>query len=186
MVEKLLKEALALKAVEGLAGVPKLYGMTKTADPSSMGIVMSFSPGRSLASLRDTMSARSYLTVLMYTCATLLKMHQRGVAHHNLRDEHILIDVSEDGKVRSFTIIAFTRAQRNSGHMEMMIDAEMIRSMVSNVYDPVTTDPHANFYVTRDRMSRIVHGCMSVAQIMAELCSILHDHPVDAPCKQRP
>uniref|UniRef100_A0A0P4WWD6 Protein kinase domain-containing protein n=1 Tax=Scylla olivacea TaxID=85551 RepID=A0A0P4WWD6_SCYOL len=178
------REALALKTLDGLAGVPRLYGMTQTG--SGLGLVMSFSPGRSLASLRGDMSARSYLTVLMYACGTLLKMHEKGVTHLNLRDEHILIDVSEDGKMRSFTIIAFTRAERDCGQWKMMHDAEIVRSMVSSVYDEVVSKPQAERYINHERMDKIVHGNMTVGQIMMELCSILHGHPVDVPCKYRP
>lgn len=178
------REALALKTLEGLGGVPKLYGMTQTG--SSWGIVMSFSSGRSLASLRGEMSSRSYLTVLMYVCGTLVKMHERGVTHLNLRDEHILIDVSQDGKMRSFTIIGFTRAERDCGQWKMLHDAQMIRAMVSSVYDDVVSRPDTEPYISHERMDNIVNGNMTVGQIMMELCSILHGHPVDVPCKYRP
>ena len=184
MENNMRREALALKMLDGLAGVPRLYGMTHTG--AGLGLVMSFSPGRSLASLRGEMSARSYLTVLMYACGTLLKMHERCVSHLNLRDEHILIDVSKDGKMRSFTIIAFTRAERECGQWKMMHDAEIVRSMVSSVYDEIVSDPKDKNYIRHERMDKIVQGNMSVGQIMMELCSILHNHPVDAPCKYRP
>ena len=104
--ELVMHEAKALKELQGLPGVPKLYGVVSQVEPSAL--LMSYQSGSTL--LQELIEDGDTLMALlgfMDLCNVLKKIHDRGWAIYNLQPDNILVHIDSKGDARS-TILDYT------------------------------------------------------------------------------
>lgn len=81
------REFRALRRLQGVEGVPELYAWV-----APCGILMEFLPARRLPRHKETPPSREFFNRAQ---ALVDQLHERGIAHGDLRRKNILLDDSE-------------------------------------------------------------------------------------------
>lgn len=115
-------EAWVLHELEGVEGVPKLYGVTDATPPA---IVMGLCGGVLLQTLWESGEVEICLLALVKLCSTVRRLHARGVTHGDIHKANVMVDVSEQGEVEA-TLLDFGLAERCTDAARQMDDVEEI------------------------------------------------------------
>lgn len=179
MFPDLRKEAIILQKLDGVEGVPKVYGVTNTFPDA---LVMSMCDGEPLEKWWVLKDARTYLTVLMHTCKIISRIHEKGVIHCDLHDNNILVKTAKNGDVESVSIIDFGQAEIESRSRNKKTDAKKISLNAMAVLREVTQTSDPDLYSRRLQFFRLTKKYITVEQVSMVLCSILHSHTEDPRC----
>lgn len=176
----LRKEARAIKKLQGIPGVPKLYGVTDSAPEA---LVTGYSSGTPLWDLQCQGDVWASLEALLHTSVTVAKMHERGVAHRDLHNSDILAERGQDCSVRSASIVGYRYAKIGPTRDDELFDADMLRYLVDRILGSVTKSSEPYLYNYRKKF----RWRNTVKKIGLLLCNILHRSPEDAPagCRRK-
>lgn len=179
----LQKEARALQRLAGVAGVPKLYGLTRSPPEA---LVMSLCSGDLLGNIMAHGDVRTFVTAILHTCTTVMNMHAKGVFHNDLHDENILVERTASGEVQSVSILDFGLSEIDPEIPDEATDAWRLSQYVFPLLDIMTETSDSDLNRKRDQFYRIVSEVLSVKQISALFCSILHGHKDGDQCTSCP
>lgn len=170
------KEARVLQVLEGVAGVPRLYGVT---NPKPHAIVMSYRPGVKLLKYLRQDTVRTYLACLKEACHILTHLHERGVTHKDLHAANILVEVAGDIKVVSVSLVDFGDAVIGGSARHEWDDVQAVVRMVIHGFSVLQED--SEFYSRRDDLSCLTGEDVGLTEVCVALCGFLQGHPADGP-----
>lgn len=124
---ELLHEAAVLQALAGVAGVPRLHGVTHTAPHV---LVMSRCPGVSLAELRRRGKVRLCLTALLRLCDIVSAVHGRRVTHRDLHAGNVLVSVKDMEAGVEVWLVDFGAAVMCAGRKAVQADEAQLTTLV--------------------------------------------------------
>lgn len=165
--ERSMAEAAALHALEGVASVPRLHGVTAT--PPHI-LVMGWCPGVSVRELWRSGEARACLTALLHLCPVLAAVHARGVCHRDLRGAHNILlhalDTEEDAQVY---LIGFSGAARHASRCGLEGDTRQVAGLARDILQDMDKafDPH----IFRRRGEAL--RCLSEPLHLPQIASVL-------------
>lgn len=87
--EDFIHEAKMMQMVDGLAGVPRLYGVT---EDSPLAMVMEFCPGTTLLMFLKKEFDLSHLQVFIQVAEAILQLHEGGYVHRDLHFQNIMVN----------------------------------------------------------------------------------------------
>lgn len=103
-LQELLKEAILLARVSGVAGVPRLYGMvleppslvTSFDGPVTLFEVVTQRPRR--------VSEKMVLRAVAQVCGAVAGLHQRGVTHNDIKSNNVVVHFGSDNHITACLI----------------------------------------------------------------------------------
>lgn len=126
-----LQEAKVLRALSGVPGVPKLYGVTESK-PYAM--VLSRCNGDTLASLRRLKKIRSCLIALQEVSVILKDVHKRGYYHGDVHAGNIVVQYTKYHCCMLVAIVTFNKAGRFTDETKQReADEEMVCILVREI-----------------------------------------------------
>lgn len=170
------QEVLVMQQLEGVAGIPRAYGMTY---PAPRTLVVEFCPGCSLKQWKERGHIRMYLVALLHVCAILSRVHGKGVSHGNLQDQSIILHLKESGEVR-VSLVDFHLARRDASHEDMEADERQVFSLVVSILWDMEEHFDRSIFERRKPVLKFAGQKLSLVEISLLLSSVLHDHPVVA------
>lgn len=103
VLEELVSEAVLLARVAGVQGVPRLHGVV--LDPPAL--VTSFEGpstlNQALTQQRDP-SEEAVLSVVVQVCLAAAGLHQRGVAHNDIKTNNVVVREAHGGRLAACLI----------------------------------------------------------------------------------
>ena len=111
-----------LHELQGVEGVPKLYGVTDATPPA---IVMGLCGGVVLQALWESGDVELCLLGLVKLCSTVRCLHARGVTHGDIHKSNVLVDVNDEGEVE-ITLLDFGLAERYTDAARQMDDVKEV------------------------------------------------------------
>lgn len=170
--ELLLKESLILKKLEGVPGIPKLYGMTNS---SPRALVLAICSGTSLLEFHRRGDIRTCLFAIVYLCILLSRIHERNVAYRGIREENIIVNVT--GDVLKVALVDFHEAVTTS---EMAIKDEdnvMLQQMTVRIFEEMEEYSDQNILNRRQIFLSRIDSQLSLMDIMLLLHKVLCAQP---------
>lgn len=126
-----LKEAKVLRALSGVPGVPKLYGVTES---SPYAMVTSRCRGETLDELRRRGNIRCCLVVLQEVCAILGDVHKRGYYHGDVHAGNILLQYTDNRCCMLVTLDNFGAAgQLDEAKKGKDVDEKLVSILVKEI-----------------------------------------------------
>ena len=108
-IDEFDRELYAMEDVRGEGGAPRVVASASECD--SPVLVMSYCPGRTLASMQDEhLSLAQWLQVFVAVTESLVRVHARGVIHNDIHGRNIIINEPRPGHYTA-AIIDFGQAQ---------------------------------------------------------------------------
>lgn len=167
-----LEEARVLRALEGVEGVPVLYGMT---DSPPHVLVMSLCPGVALSVWRRRGEVRTCLRAVRELCVILTNMHGRGVTHGDLHGCNVLASLSDgDGETRVW-LIDFGRAKRNADAEAKKKDVKQVMKLLSNILMAMEEDFDRDIYHRRRAILEVMEPTLNLKQVSSLVRHVLRD-----------
>ncbi|MPC40238.1 Serine/threonine-protein kinase nak1 [Portunus trituberculatus] len=157
------KLAWVLHELQGVEGVPKLYGVTDATPP---GLVMGLCRGVVLQALWESGEVELCVVALVKLCSTVRHLHALGVTHGDIHKGNVLVDVSDEGEVEA-TLLDFGLAERFTDATRQVDD---VREVVSTALQVLAWSGQLC------GVRRSLHGVEdldSVEVLLAEALSIL-------------
>lgn len=172
----LLKEALMMKKLEGVAGVPKLYGMT---DSSPQVLVMSICSGTSLLEFHRRGDIRTCLFAIIRLCILLSHIHEKDVVQRGIHEEKIIVDVS--GDVLEVALVDFRAAVATCERAMKEEDDIMLLQMTARIFQEMKESSDQNIFKRRHLFLSRIDSKLSLMDIMLLVCKVLDAHPPIGP-----
>lgn len=167
-----LKEAKVLRALSGISGVPKLYGVTESP-PHAM--VMSRCKGETLDDLRRRGKIRCCLIVLQEVCVILGDVHKRGYYHGDVHAGNILLQYTNNHCCMLVTLDKFGSAGRLSDRTEgKEVDVKMVCILVKEVLLYMKKKDDVRLYNKRLNFVMEMEETKSLAVIYTMLHQLLY------------
>lgn len=167
-----LKEAMMLRALSGIPGVPKLYGVTESP-PYAM--VMSRCRGETLDDLRRRGKIRCCLIVLQEVCGILGDVHKRGYYHGDVHAGNILLQFTNNHCCMLVTLDKFGSAGTLSDRTDgKEIDGKMLCILVKEVLLYMKKKDDAHLYNKRVNFIMEMEETKSLAAIYTMLHHLLY------------
>lgn len=170
------QEARVLQELEGVAGVPKLYGATNIQPHA---IVMSFRPGVMLLKYLRPDTLRIYLTCLKEACHVLTRLHERGVTHRDLHGANILVEVAGDTEVVSVSLVDFGDALVGGGAKNEFGDVRAMTRMA--MQSPLCAARRFRILLSTRRFLVPDGEGVGLREVCVVLCGLIQGHSVDGP-----
>lgn len=165
--------ALVLQALDGVEGVPKVYGMTPRGTEA---LVLSRCYGCTLDVLVAGGDSRNCLLALLRVCKVISWMHYHGISYGNLWPPNIVVDVREDSNLE-VSLVDFHLAKINADDVDIKTDERMMFSLAKTVviglngyYGDSIQDEVYQIFVDA------VDG-FTLVEIAMLLCGLINHHP---------
>ena len=153
-----------LHELEGVLGVPQLYGVTDATPPA---LVMGLCEGALLEKLCESGEVQMCLRAVLQVCGVLRRLHARGITHGDIHAGNVMVNVSEEGEVEA-TLLDFGLAQRDSDAARRMHDVSEVATTALEII-PATRD----LCDVRYKM-KYAHDLHSVEDVLSDAIRI-HD-----------
>lgn len=167
-----MEEAKVLRALSGVPGVPKLYGVTESP-PYAMAI--SRCKGETLNDLRRRGQVRCCLVALQEVCGILGDVHKRGFYNGDVHGGNILVQFTNNHCCMLVTLLTFGKAGRLSDtRKEKAADEKMVCILVKEVLLYMEKKDDARIYNKRLKFLMSMEDTHSLAEIDAKLQLLLY------------
>ncbi|XP_068237376.1 uncharacterized protein [Palaemon carinicauda] len=158
-MEDFVRETECLQKLQGIKGVPVLYGRKFSPD---LAFVMSYCGGKTLEKFLEDNSSNipKICQVLSRTAAILSAIHRRGISHNDLHSENVMVDETSIPGQSLPKIIDFGYAMAFGS----VLFPEALEDWADFHYDPVvsrdcgTTSAQTDIYSFAKLISRIPDG----------------------------
>uniref|UniRef100_A0A0P4WB83 Protein kinase domain-containing protein n=1 Tax=Scylla olivacea TaxID=85551 RepID=A0A0P4WB83_SCYOL len=167
----LLHEAQVLQVLAGVAGVPRLYGVTQTAPHV---LVMSRCPGISVVELRRRGEVRLCLTALLHLCDIVSAMHERRVIHRDLHGGNILVSSKDTDAGVDVWVVDFGEAVMCAGGEALKVDEAQVMMLVRDTLRGVRQDSDRDiFRRRRNALTNLTNNSLGLHQISSMIRTVL-------------
>lgn len=135
------QEAEILKALAGVRGVPRLYGVTKT---TPRALVMSRCRGITVKDLKKRGQTRLCLVAVLSLCRIVSAVHQRRICHRDLHGGNILVDFTGGGKDGDVWLIDFGQAEMYAKRFSMEVDEAQVKKLLRGILRQMLQDANTD------------------------------------------
>lgn len=163
--------ALVLLELDGVAGVPKMYGVTARG---TAALVLSRCYGFPLHALVAEGNVRASLLALICVCKIMYRIHSRGISYGNLRAHNIFVDVMESSDIK-VSLVDFHLAKKGAEEVDIKEDESMMLILAKNVVFCLNEACDNSFHEEVNQID-VAEG-LTLVEIAMLLCGFLNHHP---------
>lgn len=167
----MMAEAVVLQLVQGVRGVPKLYGVT---DSPPQALIMMYCPGKQLETFHTPRTARTFLASLQKVCRMLIRMHALGVSHGDIHQKNIMVQAVEDTEKVTVYLVDFGEAQIINDEMEKRQDTLNLFYIARSYVKEIDKYLYPGMHRRRHRILEQQDASLDLNTVSALICNILH------------
>lgn len=107
----ILREYLVMVDMQGIDGIPAVYGLSRNADTDTYYLAMEKVNGTSLKSLledpthKGKIDFQKAIFIAKQLALTMSGYHARGMVHGDIKPENIMVSLDEEGNISKVTLI---------------------------------------------------------------------------------
>lgn len=166
------QEVLVMQQLDGLIGVPRVYGVT---EPEPEALVINSCRGSTLRAWLAEGNVRTCLSALLNVCTTLSRMHSMGITHGDLTLHNILVEVQNSDQVMVF-LVGFHLAHQHATREDIKAEEKRVQSLATLIVLSLNKDRENDFYQRRGQLLRYCDQHLTLVETGLLVCGVLYNH----------
>lgn len=167
-----LEETKVLRALSGVPGVPKLYGVTE-GEPYAM--VLSRCKGDTLDDLRRQGKVRCCLHALQEVCVILKEVHKRDYYHGDVQASNIVVQYTKNHCCMLVALVNFGKAGKlTDATKQRNVDEKMICILVREILLYMEKKDGTRIYNKRQKFLEDMEDTHNLDEIYSKLHHLLY------------